>query len=377
MRIISVIALALLATSALTVVTVPIQRVRNNRALLQGAVSRLNRLRTYANRGYVPITNFQDAQYFGSVSIGTPAQTFTVILDTGSSNLWVPSSHCRSLICLLKHKYHSDRSNTYKADGRPIKIQYGSGAISGTFSNDHVTFGGLGVNDVTFGEVTKLTANFGVSKFDGILGLGWRSISIDQVPTVFDQMIAQNIVDNHSFSFYLTDAPNSAGSQLVLGGIDEKFYTGEMTYHNVIQDAWWVLQLADVKVNNQSLVNGQKVKGIIDTGTSVIVGSKSIVDGIKSALNVSGQEVDCGLRTTLPPIDFQFDQRTYSLPATEYILEVKEFGQTACLFGLQAMDFPPNMGTALIMGDSFIKYYYTHFDVQNNKIGFAQAVQTN
>ncbi|KAG6521001.1 hypothetical protein ZIOFF_018066 [Zingiber officinale] len=93
-----------------------------------------------------------NVQYFGEIGIGTPPQKFTVIFDTGSSNLWVPSSQCYfSLACYFHPKYKSELSSTYQRNGKSASIHYGTGVISAT-------------------KEPGLT--FLVAKFDGILGLG-------------------------------------------------------------------------------------------------------------------------------------------------------------------------------------------------------------
>merc|ERR1711935_81009 len=73
----------------------------------------------------VPLTDVQDSEYFGTVSLGSPAQDFLVIYDTGSSNLWVPSKKCGN--CKKSgSKYDSSASKTYEANGEAFSLQYGT-----------------------------------------------------------------------------------------------------------------------------------------------------------------------------------------------------------------------------------------------------------
>ena len=89
---------------------------------------------------------------------------FKVILDTGSSNLWVPSSKCTSIACFLHAKYDSSASSTYKQNGTEFSIQYGSGSMEGFVSQDVLTIGDLTIPGQDFAEAVKepgLTFAFG------------------------------------------------------------------------------------------------------------------------------------------------------------------------------------------------------------------------
>lgn len=154
----------------------------------------------------VKVINYLDAQYYGEIDIGTPPQAFGVVFDTGSSNLWVPSKECRlSPACYLHRYFDSAKSSSYTYNGTKFNITYGSGAVVGFLGKDTVTVAGVKATNALFGQITRLEGiSFLASKFDGILGMAWPSISVLGCPLIFDLLVDQKQVEGNSFSFYLT-----------------------------------------------------------------------------------------------------------------------------------------------------------------------------
>ncbi|KAI7726853.1 hypothetical protein M8C21_020205, partial [Ambrosia artemisiifolia] len=206
---------------------------------------------------FVLLKNYMDTQYYGEIGIGTPPQKFTVIYDTGSSNLWVPSSKCLfSMSCYVHPKYSSRMSNTYKGNGKYAEIGYGSGSISGFFSKDDVKLGDLVIKEQEFIEATTEPGLVFMSgKFDGILGLGFEEISVGNATPIWYNMVNQGLVKDPLFSIWLNRNTNEEnGGEIVFGGVDPNHYTGNHTYVPITQKGYWQFDMGDVLINGKSTV---------------------------------------------------------------------------------------------------------------------------
>ncbi|KAI0268278.1 aspartic peptidase domain-containing protein [Gloeopeniophorella convolvens] len=321
----------------------------------------------------VPLTNFMNAQYYTEISLGTPAQNFKVILDTGSSNLWVPSTQCTSIACFLHTKYDSKSSSTHKANGTSFSIQYGSGSMEGFISRDHLTIGDLTIKDQLFAEATKEPGlAFAFGKFDGILGLGYDTISVNRVPPPFYEMINQGLLAEPVFSFRLGSSEDDGG-EAVFGGIDHSAYTGKITYVPVRRKAYWEVELEKVSFGDDEL-ELESTGAAIDTGTSLIVVPTDIAEMLNTQIGAkkswNGQyQVDCAKVPDLPELSFYFDGKAYPLKGSDYVLEV----QGTCISAFTGMDINLPGGALWIIGDVFLRRYFTVYDLGRNAVGFAKS----
>ncbi|KAE9455033.1 hypothetical protein C3L33_13075, partial [Rhododendron williamsianum] len=260
----------------------------------------------------VYLRDYLGTQFYGEIGIGSPPQQFTVAFDTGSSNLWVPSSKCHfSIACYGHSKYRARLSSTFTKIGVPCKIHYGFGSIYGFFSQDNVRVGDVVIKDQVFSEATREGLRFLLAQFDGILGLGFQDMAVGKVKPVW------HFSGDHTFVLLLKVAIGSAAIETMV-----------------------------------DITNSQ---GLPDDGSALC--------------NF------CEMTVFWLQVEFQKDRAKEKVfrYVNEYTIKVVEGSSTICLSGFVAFDVPPTNGPLWILGDLFLEAYHTIFDFGNLKVGFAKS----
>ncbi|RYD65414.1 MAG: hypothetical protein EOP84_31955 [Verrucomicrobiaceae bacterium] len=274
--------------------------------------------------------------------------------------------------CGRHKKYNSAASSTYKANGTVFNIEYGSGPVSGSQSLDSLNMGGLVVKDQEFAEVTDasgLGAAYKLGKFDGILGLAFPVLSVNKVPTPFQNLVEQGTIDTAQFAFYLG---NNAPGELVLGGSDPAHYSGDLTWVPLKAATYWEINLDGFNVAGTSYVS-TGTNAIVDSGTSILTGPSDVVASLAAQIGakpiIEGEYMVACNYDKLPNFDFVIDGNTYTLTPQDYLIP----DGNLCLLGIMGLDVPRPTGPLWILGDVFMRKYYTVFDYGNKRVGFAPA----
>ncbi|KAH8986113.1 Asp-domain-containing protein [Lactarius akahatsu] len=329
-----------------------------------------------------PLTDYSDGLWYGSITVGTPAVTYTVQFDTGSSDLFLPGSDC-DWTCSGHTLYDPESSSTSSDIRQPFFLQYGDGSstVSGEQYADTVTLAEFKATRQRLGAATTYSSAFESFPADGRLGMAYTSLSSYGASPVFQSLVSQGQVSTPVFSFYLAES----GSELYIGGTNQDLYTGSFTYMPVttqvgiytmialdsvltIFQGFWEGLFDDISVNGRTVIGRENA--IIDTGTTQVIGDTRSVQAIYD--QIPGSKYD-GFRTwTIPcsfntPISIGFSGKAFNISASTFNLGPISPGSRDCVGGFGGFD---GLGFWVI-GDVFLRNVYTAFDLGQNRVGFA------
>ncbi|OWK17127.1 hypothetical protein Celaphus_00013451 [Cervus elaphus hippelaphus] len=262
---------------------------------------------------YHPLRNYKDFAYVGTIAIGMPPQEFTVMFDTGSSDLWVPSTHCHSLSCLTHNLFNPHKSTTFKLLDNPVDLIYASGRINGVLGQDIIQV----------------------------------ILAIQGTTPLFDNLKNLGLIPYPLFAFYLS-CRRENGSVVMFGGVDHSYHTGKLNW----------------------------VPAILDTGTTFLLGPSRRIAKIHRLIRVRPFEslqytVPCNTTSTLPPLIFTIKGIDYPVPAQAYIHKNSE---GLCYSTFRNGKQHENEAETWVLGNTFLRLYFSVYDREKYRIGLAPAV---
>jgi len=367
---------------------------------------------------YVPISRngtviAYKTSYFGEISVGVPEpQTFTVVFDTGSGHLILPSMGCPSETC-IKHRRYNRLSSPNSVDidynGNPIQpgvkkrdqlsISFGTGEVVGEFVQDAVCLGPPSNGNCTNLHIVlanKMTEEpFSLFSFDGVLGLGLSALTLTPRFSFFGQMAEQTPGLVQHFAVYMAHTDDGQ-SAISFGGHDPRYASSELEWSAVAmpQLGYWQVHIKAVYIGDQVLDDCADggCRAILDTGTSLLGVPRQVSRTMHRMLSrpVPGDREDstrAGADCRSVPgaqIHFDLGGPQVILGAEDYS-RPKPFNMTTegeekswdlfCRSLLLPVDMKEPLGPRVfIWGEPVLRKYYTVYDWGEKRIGFAKSV---
>lgn len=351
-------------------VSVPVHQKR-------GSLS--NRRRDLIKRGghdkNVSLTNAV-SMYTADLGVGTPPQYIQVVLDTGSSDLWVYTDGVK--LPDVNETYSPNKSSTYEYVSDDFQIQYVTGSNKGHFANDNMELGDLKLKAQRFAYVDQVTKDS--PPVNGILGIGFSSGETttdndsDKYSNLPQSLANQKLIKKNAYSLFLDDLDGSSGS-ILFGGVDTSKYSGDL----------YTVPMTDSKSLEVSCsVNGSEpVKATLDSGTSLTYLPGDLVAKLAVKL---GAIYDLSYEMYFFPkkleddtvVEFDFSGAKINVPGSELAVDASEYDASDSIYPY-VFTIAPSEGSQniVLLGDSFLRSAYVVYDLDDKKVALAQASYDN
>jgi hypothetical protein len=307
-----------------------------------------------------------DISYYLDVQIA--GQNFSLIIDTGSYYTWVYGANCTSSACTSHNQYNT--SSTAEVSSNNFSIKYTTSTVDGTIVNDVVSFAGFETR-IDFGAASSAGNTFASFAIDGIVGLSANDYSPETFPSILTTLKNQSLIDERVFGVNLGRSadPNDEGS-ITFGGVDSSKYNGDIVYTDLQNHpTFWQIDVESTVLNGQ-VINFANKSAIVDTGTTLIIMPPD--DALKLHGQIPGSETD-GTNFAIPcnttvTLEFQFGGVLWPITSQDFIGGPTQNDKTMCATNVQGLTLQDENW---VLGDVFLKTVYTVFDMDNQRVGFA------
>ncbi|KAK9812485.1 hypothetical protein WJX73_003690 [Symbiochloris irregularis] len=273
-----------------------------------------------------------DQTYYGTITLGTPPMNFSVQIDTGSSELWVPSINCQTEACTSHRQYNPSDSSTFNLTYYEIELQYLTGTVAGLIDQDTFTVGNPAIvlTNQGFGEMYNVSDDFISSSSDGLWGLSPEYNSLDIYRQPFLNMVNNGSLSKPQFSLWLN--PNASAlnaGEITFGGVNPSRYTADLDYLAAVPSKYWQVGLDAIKVGSKQLSGLQAKGAIFDSGSTGITVSTADFNLINEAIpalqyneNYQAYVIPCdmAMNGNLPTLGFTMNGTTYTLSSSAWVL---------------------------------------------------------
>jgi hypothetical protein len=254
-----------------------------------------------------------------------------------------------------------------------VTITFGTGDITGMYMLDKVCLGPESqlcckANFVAATEESE--EPFSIVPFDGILGLSLPQMAEGQSFSMMDDLMRSGALKENVFAVFFGN--ENEDSEISFGSYSVHHMSTPLLWVPVTVPGYWQVAMNDIAINDNAtgICAGHDggCQAAVDTGTSLLAGPSDVVVELVDKLGVAP---DCSNIDDLPDIGFMIGNMTLNLSPEDYIS--RSSYRNECSIGIMSVDVPPPKGPLFILGDPFLKKYYTVYDQANLRVGFARA----
>jgi hypothetical protein len=281
--------------------------------------------------------------------------------------------------CKDHERLHQDKDSTLKIDKGYVNIKYGTGNMRGRRATDLVEVAGVKVKKQDFLMSTNEDGVvFRNGRFDGVMGLGRQQLAnilsrgeAGRGVPFYVNAIAEKSLAAPKFSMYVSKHMGRPGA-VVLGGVNPKLYKGTIHYHKGLSPAYWMVELGEMRVGDTTVRTSVGARGIVDSGTSLLVGPPEIIKKIMPQMKVNE---DCSNMDQLETLEVDMKDTTgkpvtYKLAPEDYVMKRNGL----CKSGIAIMNIAlPMTEPVVILGDTFLRKFYSVYNHETGEVGFAES----